>query len=159
MEDRALTTSNTTLNYYHETENVTKAVDHKPIDRKTCTNDFYLIDRGHSSNTFNIDACFRQKVIIHKKKFWPSKCANYPQIFKKKGSLMTPKNSGLAETLYNTVASYSPSSSLALFTPIRGVKTSVIICHLLFSQSLTGFNLFPTPASCHQWNLLFYCCV
>ena len=30
-------TSNTTLNNSHETENVTKAVDHKPIDSKTCT--------------------------------------------------------------------------------------------------------------------------
>ena len=37
LEDRALTTSKTTLNNSHETENVTKAVDHKPIDSKTCT--------------------------------------------------------------------------------------------------------------------------
>ena len=33
----ALTTSNTTLHNSHETENITKAVDHKPTDSKTCT--------------------------------------------------------------------------------------------------------------------------
>ena len=59
----ALTTSNTTLNNSHETENVTKAVDHKPIDSKTCTEFRELLsyDRGHSSNTFNIDACSDKK--------------------------------------------------------------------------------------------------
>ena len=63
LEDRALTTSNTTLNNSHETENVTKAINHKPIDSKTCTEFRELLsyDRGHSSNTFNIDACSDKK--------------------------------------------------------------------------------------------------
>ena len=63
LEDRALTTSNTSLNNSHETENVTKAVDHKPIDSKTFTEFRELLsyDRGHSSKTFNIDACSDKK--------------------------------------------------------------------------------------------------
>ena len=44
-------------------KNVTKAYDHKPIDSKTCTEFRELLsyDRGHSSNTFNIDACSDKK--------------------------------------------------------------------------------------------------
>ena len=59
----ALTTSNTALNNSNETENVAKAVDHKPIDSKTCTEfrEILSYDRGHSSNTFNIDACSDKK--------------------------------------------------------------------------------------------------
>ena len=37
LNDRALTTSKKTLHHSHETENVTKAVDHKPTDSKTST--------------------------------------------------------------------------------------------------------------------------
>ena len=39
------------------------SVDHKPIDSKTCTEFRELLsyDRGHSSNTFNIDACSDKK--------------------------------------------------------------------------------------------------
>ena len=50
---------NQRLNNSHVTENVTKAVDHKPIDSKTCTEFRELLsyNRGHSSNIFNIDAC------------------------------------------------------------------------------------------------------
>ena len=56
-------------------------------------------DRGHSSNTFNMDACADKKQgILHKK---GSDTLNLPMTpkFSNKGSSMTLKNSDLAETL------------------------------------------------------------
>ena len=95
LEDRALTTSNKTFHNSHETENVTKAVDHKPTDSKTCTefwdNHYLTIDDILQIPLYRCMGRPIKSYILYMKKFWPSKFANDPQIFKQ-GVINDPQN-------------------------------------------------------------------
>ena len=86
----------------HEIKNVTKAVDHKPTDSKTCTefrDDHHLtIGDILQIPLILMHAQTNKKLLLHKKSSDPLNLPMTP-IFSNKGSSMTPKNYGLAETL------------------------------------------------------------
>ena len=102
LKDRTLTTSNTTLHNSHETENVTKSVDHKPTDSKTCTkfrdDDYLTIGDILQIPLILMHAQTNKKLLLHKKSSDPLNLPMTPK-FSNKGSSMTLKNYGLAETL------------------------------------------------------------
>ena len=101
LKDRALATSNTTLHNSHETENVTKAVDHKPTNNKICIefqDDHYLMIGEILQIPLISIHTQTNKKSLHKKSSDPLNLQMTPK-FSNKGSAMTPKNSGNAETL------------------------------------------------------------
>ena len=83
-------------------ENVTKAVDHKPTDSKTCTefrDDHYLrIGDILQIPLILMHAQTNKKLLLRKKGSDPLNLPMTPK-FSNKESSMTPKNYGLAETL------------------------------------------------------------
>ena len=95
----ALTTSNKTLHNSHETENVTKAVDHKPTDSKTCTEfrDNHYLTIGDILQ-IPLYRRMRRQIKSYMKTSDPLNLPMTPK-FSNKGSSMIPINSGLAEKL------------------------------------------------------------